>query len=167
MRSDNGQTDSGLTTNFDQPGLLDGGYGDLPNDRRHTIKAFGTYAFDMGLRMGANFMWQSGRPQNCFGVHPTDGFAALYGEESFYCDGELVSRGSLGTGENYWNLDVNAQYPLEFASGQKLLLSLDVFNIFDNDTVTEVDELNGATYGMPFRYQDPRSIRFGVRYDFN
>ncbi|WP_105102126.1 TonB-dependent receptor [Microbulbifer pacificus] len=167
VRSDNGQDDAGLTTNFDQPGLLDGGYGNLPNDRRHTVKAFGTYAFDMGLRMGANFMWQTGRPQNCFGVHPNDDFAAAYGQESFYCDGELVPRASMGTGENYWNLDLNAQYPLAFANNQKLLLSLDVFNIFDNDTVTEVDELSGETYGLPFRYQAPRSIRFGVRYDFN
>ena len=175
VRSDNGQTDSGLTTNFDQPGLLDGGYGDLPNDRRHTVKAFGTYAFDMGLRMGANFMWQTGRPQNCFGMHPTDGFAQAYGSESFYCQGELAKRASQGRTDTYWNLDLNAQYPIEMANGQKLLLSMDIFNIFDNDTVLETQEvgdLDGTTapyefYGMPVYYQEPRSIRFGVRYDFN
>ena len=167
VRSDNGQDDAGLTTNFDQPGLLDGGYGNLPNDRRHTIKAYGNYAFDMGLRVGANFTWQTGRPQNCFGVHPTDEFAMEYGAESFYCDGELVPRGSMGKTDNYWNLDMNAQYPLAFSNGQELLLSLDVFNIFDNDTVTEVQELNNSYYGAATSYQSPRSIRFGVRYDFN
>ncbi|MBY6210461.1 TonB-dependent receptor [Microbulbifer agarilyticus] len=166
VRSDNGQDDAGLTTNFDQPGLLDGGYGNLPNDRRHTVKAFGTYAFDMGLRMGANFMWQSGRPENCFGVHPTDVFAQQYGQESFYCGGELVQRGSLGTTENFWNLDMNVQYPLAFANDQELLLSLDVFNILDNDTATEVVETEGGNFGKISRYQAPRSVRFGVRYDF-
>ncbi|GAB2507602.1 TonB-dependent receptor [Microbulbifer agarilyticus] len=166
VRSDNGQDDAGLTTNFDQPGLLDGGYGDLPNDRRHTVKAFGTYAFDMGLRVGANFMWQTGRPKNCFGVHPTDSFAAQYGQESFYCDGELVPRASLGRTDNYWNLDMNAQYPVAFGNGQELLVSLDLFNILDNDSVTEVNELNNTNFGLPTSYQSPRSVRLGARYDF-
>ena len=174
VRSDNGQDDAGLTTNFDQPGLLDGGYGNLPNDRRHTIKAFGTYKFDMGLSLGANFMWQTGRPQNCFGIHPTDGFAAAYGDESFYCLGELKSRGSLGRTDDYWNLDLNAQYPVAFGNNQKLLLTMDVFNLFDSDSVTEVQEsgerIEGEAYqyfGEPLQYQSPRAIRFGVRYDFN
>ncbi|WP_444942878.1 TonB-dependent receptor domain-containing protein [Microbulbifer sp. ZKSA006] len=175
VRSDNGQTDSGLTTNFDQPGLVEGGYGDLPNDRRHTIKAFGTYSFDLGLRLGANFMWQTGRPKNCFGMHPTDEFAAYYDSESFYCQGELNSRGSLGRTDNYWNLDLNAQYPIELANNQTLLVSLDVFNVFNNDAVIEVEEvgdLDGTTepyeyFGEPYYYQTPRSIRLGLRYDFN
>ncbi|AWF82777.1 hypothetical protein BTJ40_19245 [Microbulbifer sp. A4B17] len=175
VRSDNGQTDSGLTTNFDQPGLIEGGYGDLPNDRRHTVKAFGTYSFDMGLRLGANFMWQTGRPKNCFGMHPNDVFAQEYGSESFYCQGELNSRGSLGRTDDYWNLDLNAQYPIEFADNQRLLVSLDVFNVFNNDAVLEVEEqgdLDGTTepydyFGRAYYYQTPRSIRLGLRYDFN
>ncbi|MBN8430212.1 TonB-dependent receptor [Microbulbifer salipaludis] len=169
VRSDNGQDDAGLTTNFDQPGLLDGGYGNLPNDRRHTVKAYGHYKLDMGLSLGANFMWQTGRPLNCFGEHPTDLFAQDYGDESFYCDGQLVRRGSVGRTQNYWNLDLSAQYPVEFGNNQKLLLSLDVFNALNNDTITEVNEsgLNPATYLEPLVYQAPRSIRLGVRYDFN
>ena len=35
IRSDNGQTDSGLTTAFDQPGLTDGTYGFLPGHAQH------------------------------------------------------------------------------------------------------------------------------------
>ncbi|SEA46114.1 TonB-dependent receptor [Microbulbifer marinus] len=175
VRSDNGQDDAGLTTNFDQPGLLDGGYGNLPNDRRHTVKAFGNYQFDMGLRLGANFMWQTGRPKNCFGVHPTDVFAQAYGSESFYCQGESTPRGSFGRTDNVWNLDVSAQYPVQFGNNQELLLTMDVFNILNSDTVVESQEIGdneatGAPYeffGEPVYYQDPRSIRFGVRYDFN
>lgn len=177
VRSDNGQTDAGLTTNYDQPGLTDGAYGNLPNDRRHTVKAYGSYEFDMGLRIGANFIWQTGRPKNCFGVHPTDPFATVYSAESFYCQGELVSRGSRGRTPNYWNLDVNAQYTVNFADDQELLLTLDVFNILNNDTVVETYELgdnDGNTYpqpanplyGEPVYYQDPTSIRLGVRYNF-
>ncbi|GAA5524860.1 hypothetical protein Maes01_01419 [Microbulbifer aestuariivivens] len=175
VRSDNGQSDSGLTTNFDQPGLLDGAYGDLPNDRRHTVKAFGSYQFDIGLLVGANFMWQTGRPQNCFGVHPDDDFAFEYGAESFYCGGEFGPRGSYGRTENYWNLDLKAQYPIQFAGNQKVLLSVDVFNLLNNDTVVETYEVGeddrgeqaNPNFGSPVYYQDPRSIRLGIRYDFN
>ncbi|MFI2811459.1 MULTISPECIES: TonB-dependent receptor [Microbulbifer] len=174
VRSDNGQDDAGLTTNFDQPGLLDGGYGNLPNDRRHTLKAFGTYQFDMGLRLGGNFMWQTGRPKNCFGVHPTDVFAQAYGAESFYCQGELQPRGSQGRTDTYWNLDLNAQYPVQFANNQELMLSFDVFNVFGNDAVSEVVETGDTDgglvdefYGEPVYYQAPRAVRLGVRYEFN
>ena len=44
IRSDNGQTDSGLTTAFDQPGLTDGTFGPLPGDSTHKFKMFGSYA---------------------------------------------------------------------------------------------------------------------------
>lgn len=43
VRSDNGQDDAGLTTNFDFPGLMEGAFGDLPNDRRHQLKFFATF----------------------------------------------------------------------------------------------------------------------------
>lgn len=39
VRSDNGQDDAGITTLFDFAGLVDGAYGNLPNDRRHQITA--------------------------------------------------------------------------------------------------------------------------------
>ncbi|MFA0813866.1 TonB-dependent receptor [Microbulbifer epialgicus] len=173
VKSDNEQDDAGITSNFDVVGLSEGSYGNLPNDRRHTIKAFGTYAFDMGLRVGANFIWQTGRPKNCFGVHPFDPVSASYDAESFYCQGRATSRGSEGRTENYWNLDLNAQYPIRLANNHDLILSLDVFNILNNDTVSEVIETgelaSGSVdpqYGKPTYYQSPRSIRLGVRYDF-
>ncbi|AGH46357.1 hypothetical protein [Paraglaciecola psychrophila] len=41
VRSGNEQDDAGITTNFDQPGLVQGADGNLPNDRRHKVKIFG------------------------------------------------------------------------------------------------------------------------------
>ena len=58
--SDIAQDDAGITQNFDQPGLTDFTDGPLPNDRTHTLKAFGSYDFNNGLRIGANFLLQSG-----------------------------------------------------------------------------------------------------------
>ncbi len=55
VRSDNGQDDAGLTTLFDQPGLLDNAYGDLPNDRRHQVKLYGAYAVTEDLTLGQTY----------------------------------------------------------------------------------------------------------------
>jgi hypothetical protein len=165
VRSDNGQDDAGLTTNFDQPGLTDYGYGNLPNDRRHTVKVYGNYMFDNDIRVGANFIWQSGRPKGCFGVHPTDTFAAAYDEASFYCDGKPVPRGTLGTTGDYINLDLNAQYTVEMGD-QELELSVDVFNVLNSDSVTEVNEVDNKNFGRPSSYQQPISYRLSARYNF-
>lgn len=45
VRSDNGQDDAGITTLYDFAGLVEGAFGDLPNDRRHPIKLFGAWEF--------------------------------------------------------------------------------------------------------------------------
>ena len=50
---------------------------------------------------------------------------------------------------------------------------VDVFNLFDSHGVTEVDgiadEESGTpspTYGLPRYFQQPRSVRVGIRYHF-
>jgi hypothetical protein len=174
VRSDNGQDDAGLTTLFDQPGLLDGAYGNLPNDRRHALKVFGAYQITEAFQLGANFQWQSGRPKNAFGYHPTDEFARAYGSESFYAGGELVPRGSLGTTSSSWSVDLTASYVMALNEDYDLTFRADVFNLFNNDTVTEVreiyddeasDELNPTidpNFGRATNWQTPRYARFSI-----
>lgn len=179
VRSDNGQDDAGLTTLFDQPGLLDGAYGDLPNDRRHQVKVFGYYALTEDLILGANFQYWSGRPINAFGYHPTDVFAQAYDSESFYAGGELAPRGSRGRTSSYWNLDVSASYSMDIMEDYELTLRADVFNVFNNDTVTEVVEIYddessldptnptvNPNYGLPSNWQTPRYVRLSARFAF-
>jgi outer membrane receptor protein involved in Fe transport len=172
VKSDNGQDDAGITQNFDQPGLTDGSKGNLPNDRRHTIKAFGTYQLDNGLRFGANFLWQSGRPVSCFGVHPTDVFAQAYGADSHFCGGESVQRGSLGTTPDIMTVDATAQYSMDMG-GANVLWTLDVFNLFDSANPTLYNEFfetdGGAAdsdYGLIQQYQQPRTLRLSARLRF-
>jgi hypothetical protein len=182
VRSDNGQDDAGLTTNFDQPGLVDGAYGNLPNDRRHMVKVQGSYSFTEDFSLGANFRWESGRPLSSFGLHPTDVFASYYGAESFVKNGELVGRGSEGRTSSNWTLDLTARYELDYR-GTDIVLRADVFNIFDNDRITERNEVNefwdggsnpngtdsGATsqlYGLPAAFQTPRSVRLSAEIKF-
>ncbi|WP_441002940.1 TonB-dependent receptor [Pseudocolwellia agarivorans] len=181
VRSDNGQDDAGLTTNFDQPGLTDGASGNLPNDRRHQVKIFGGYQVTENFLVGANFVWQSGRPKNAFGYHPTDDFAQLYGSESFFKNGELIPRGSLGNLPSYWSMDVNAKYFTEI-NGADVTFALDIFNLFNNDTVRQVYEIADSEdtgsfagvgvhpadeyYGYADNHQTPRYVRLSASLRF-
>lgn len=182
VRSDNEQTDSGLTTNFDQPGLTDGAKGNLPNDRRHQIKAQFAYEITESFTMGSNFFWRTGRPYGAFGFHPTDAFASLYEAESFYKDGELVPRGSAGRTPNTWNLDLSLQYNMQI-SDHDLILRADVFNVFNNDEITEVNEtaeiyggydadfggyrgVADPDYLLATNYQNPRYVRLSASFKF-
>lgn len=70
IRSDNAQTDAGLTTAFDLPSLVTGTYGYLPNDRRHALKAWGSYRVADWLTVGANGNLGSPRKFGCFGRVP-------------------------------------------------------------------------------------------------
>ncbi|MDH4073535.1 MAG: hypothetical protein OEV41_10575, partial [Gammaproteobacteria bacterium] len=171
-KSDNGQDDAGITQNFDQPGLVDFSSGNLPNDRRHTIKVYGTYALENGLRFSSNVFWQSGRPRNCFGVHPTDEFAYDYGASSHYCQGEGVPRGSLGNTPDVMKVDLNAQYAMEFGRTD-ILWSLDVFNVFNSQNPLIYNEFGDTAGGTPDpdynkirQYQSPRALRLSMRVAF-
>ena len=186
VRSDNGQDDAGITTSFDFPGLMDGGYGYLPNDRRHSLKVFGAYKFSDEWTVGANLLVQSGRPYNCFGVYPDSGpnpNAGDYGAESFYCgyydadtgggnyQSYLVPRGSAGRVPWVQEFDVRLTYTPAWAKGLKL--SMAVRNLLDGKDYYRVqdvgDDDTGAplsTYLHPRGFLAPRTVTFSIQYDF-
>lgn len=95
VRSDNGQTDSGLTTAFDFPALVNGAYGYLPAHRRHNLKIYGSYQLFDWLNLGANLQVASPRKFGCIGVVPSavdgdaenpSGYARQYNAAGFYCN---------------------------------------------------------------------------------
>ncbi|WP_288936353.1 TonB-dependent receptor [uncultured Sphingomonas sp.] len=96
VRSDNAQTDSGLTTAFDLPALVNGTYGYLPNDRRHNFKIYGSYQVTPGLVVGLQAIVQSPRKFGCYGRAPASadydatspsGLAGrFYGAGAAYCN---------------------------------------------------------------------------------
>lgn len=175
VKSDNDQSDAGLTTDWDFPALMDGAYGNLPNDRRHTFKVFGAYQLTDAIRVGANLLVQSGRPLNGFGAsYPADENWADYGYGQTYYrqDGTFLPRGSYGRTPWVVQLDLSAQYDMEI-SGADVTLGVDVFNALGADAVVGYDEnaesdpgtLN-PTFLLATGYQAPRYVRFSatVRY---
>ena len=171
VRSDNGQSDAGITTLFDFAGLMEGAHGNLPNDRRHSLKVFGVYKFLPRWQCSFSASYLHGRPRNAFGIHPTDPNAARYGSASFYRQGILTPRGSLGRTEGIFNIDLGLQLDQTIWSSA-LQIKLDVFNVFDTNGILEVrevaDQQTGAaspTFGLPAAFQRPRTVRVSFKFD--
>jgi hypothetical protein len=168
VRSDNGQDDAGITTQWDFTGLIQGGDGNLPNDRRYNARVFGAYQFPINVWVGASIGYRDGRALNSFGVHP-DQYAATYGNESFYRQLEFQPRGSFGRSDDITDVDLTAKYDLDLSEKVALTFRADVFNVFDFDTATELDEQGDEESGAvnehfldDLAFQQPRAVRFNV-----
>lgn len=184
VKSDNGQDDAGITIDYDTPGLTDGTDGQLPNHRAHKFKLWGHYEVNDVFTVGASFQATSPRSFGCIGYHPTDNFAQQYGAASWYCNSTLTPRGSQLESEWTYNLDMNFVYrPDHLPFGGEPTFRVDIFNVFNASSVTDVDEygedglnvpaqyVNSRgtttnTYGQPIGYQAPRSVRLGLSWDF-
>lgn len=176
VRSDNGQRDPGWTRAFDEPEIVEDGYGRLPNDRPHNFKIWGSYDITEDLSASFNYNWFSGRPLNHFGYHEDlPDWAAEY----FRKDGQPVPRGTAGRTSDVQTLNLGLNYFTDILGGQAQL-SLTVFNPFAWDTITDVEEIgesgplipgdpsanDKALWNTPTNWQSPRSVRLSVRYDF-
>lgn len=178
VKSDVGQTDSGITQDFDFLAFIPGAYGLLPNHRGHQFKAFGSWQATDDLMLGANLSVTSPRPYGCVGLAPNgyaDGDVAngSYGSASRFCNGLVVDRGSVFTADWITRFDLSARYSLDDLVPGNLVLRADIFNVFNLQGVVEANEFGetqtGApspTYRGPTAYQAPRSIRIGFDWQF-
>lgn len=174
VKSDIGQDDAGISQDWDYPGLMEGSNGYLPNDRRHTFKLFGAYQVADEWRVGSNIMIQSGRPKNCLGLYTgdLDTVSVNYGAASFYCNGVLNPRGTLG--RLPWTTEVGLQATYQPKWKKGLSFSIDALNIFNERTVTAIEEQGEAEssgtvnpiYRRPVSYMSARKIRFTAAYEF-
>ncbi|HEY9132013.1 MAG TPA: carboxypeptidase regulatory-like domain-containing protein [Dyella sp.] len=189
-----GQADTGTSELFDYPEIMAGANGNQPNDRRHTVKVFGSWNINNEWALGANFIFQTGRPENCYGDAPIDNEIFGYGQNGgspyLYCtdasgaNGHVAPRGSIGTTPNYWQLDLNGQYKPSWAKG--LTFRATVFNVFNKHQVLTVNEnqnasynsdptlgpigpvtFNNSTYLIPTSFQNPRYVQLNAEYDFS
>lgn len=175
VKSDNGQADTGLTQDFDEPGWTDGSYGFLPNHRGQTYKLFGSYAVTEDITVGANAILQSPRKYGCIGGYPNgDGRASPATMTAWYCDGKLTPRGSQFEGEWYKSVDLSVSWNLPFSGiPGRVQVRADVFNVFDFESATDFVEAGeqalldpNPDYRQISSYQTPRYIRLGLSYQF-
>jgi hypothetical protein len=171
------QGDVAATQTWDYPELMVGGYGLLPNDRKHQIKAFGFYDVTPEVTVGANLLLASGRPRSCFGTNPnTIGTPYNYQSASHYCFGPVGSqnvlseRGTLGRLPWEKTLDLNVVYKPRFVQG--LALRVDLYNATNDQSAQKVYERYNtnnsryALYEMPSYYTAPRAAKFTVEYNY-
>jgi hypothetical protein len=170
-KSDNAQTDVAATSTWDNPELMVGANGLLPNDRKHQIKAFGFYEVTNEWTLGANFLAASGRPRSCFGWNPDVPGEVDYGSVYFYCD-KPIQRGTLGRLPWDTRLDLNLAYRPQLVKG--LSLKMDIFNVANKQTAQTIDETYNlssttdisSTYGRVISYTAPRAIKFSAEYNY-
>jgi TonB dependent receptor len=115
------------------------------------------------------------------------GANAYSSASAYYCikdtavGSELVKRGSVGRTPWLHTLDMQVAYIPQWAN-KKLTLQVDVFNIFNAQKATELNEVrdysraesNSTTapyrvsqnYLLPTSFQDGRSVRLTARYEF-
>lgn len=164
--SDTGQDDAGITTLFDSPMNTVNTYGWLPNDRRHQIKAFGSYALTPEVSIGVNFLFSSGRPINRIGWQndPVRGATSN--------DYLLVPRGSVGNTDRLYNTNLQLSYRPKLMKN-RLVLAADIFNVFNGQAVTEVAETSqnasggvDPSYGTPSSWQRGRYFRLSASYTY-
>ena len=185
-----GQTDSGVTLQFDTPTLVDGAYGLLPNHHAHVFKGYGSYQLTDNLLFGANGSIISPRRVGCIGYNPNDDVLNNnYGPSyTHYCGGKLVPQGTGTSTPWTTQLDTSLRYTVpKFVPYQgDLVLRVDIFNIFNSRKAVNVQNVaENATvlynapatgsplsasrtpvFGMPITYQTPRYVRVGFDLTF-
>lgn len=183
VKSDIEQDDAGITQDFDFPELMDGAFGDTPNDRRHSFKAYGTYALMDNFLVGANARLTSGRPLNAFGIGHPNG-VPVYGDTFYLCsancdDADLANeylkfpRGTFSRTDWTFQLDLNATYTTQLANTE-VELRFDVYNLLDSQAVTNRYEFAETgtpgnadnAFMLPTTYQTPRYVQLSAGIKF-
>jgi hypothetical protein len=128
---ENGRTQPNIGRNFDytvmsfdetgQPVL-----GRLATDRPHQLKVQGLYSFDFGTTFGANYYLASGTPVSREArFFPPSNYPVIY-------------QGRLSDGRTpvFSQTDMYVQHELKVGGEKRIILSLNVQNLFDQDTAT-------------------------------
>ncbi|MET1254270.1 TonB-dependent receptor [Aliikangiella maris] len=177
VKTTNGQADPGWTSDYDYGEALDYASGNLPNDRRHSVKLSGIYDINDSMSLGIAYRGASGRPLNKLTPHPegvdgcapTSPWAACQSRSyigAFYDEfGNPVPRGSAGELDWTHNFDLSFTYrDEEILEG--LLLKATVYNLFAADTPIDVREWTGPDYGVAEILQRPRYLSLTARLEF-
>lgn len=181
FRAENGQFEPNRNSDYDLTSLLPNRSGPLPGDHTHQFKLFGARELVLSrwlsLQGGLAFHAASGQPANYLGFNP------IYGAG----EGFLLPRGSRGRLPWVSAFDTHFGVSLKLTRSSALLMSIDIFNLFNFQAETARDEqftlvashpVQGATlkdlpkdgnnpnFGHSTAFQSPRAFRFAARVIF-
>ncbi len=175
VKSNNGQSDTGTTADFDFAQIMEGAYGFLPNDHMHTLKIYGGYKISPEWQAGVALQLQSGAPISCYG----GGYGTLdtyygYGAQFHVCNGEISNQGTQGRNPWAFTLSPNLVYkPVALKGFSAQLSLLNIFNSVKPLQVYQAHETvssSGTSYYEYYKlgqyYQTPRYARLQLMYEW-
>jgi len=176
-----------LTEAFDRPAALANATGPLPNDRTHQAKLYGSYQWSFGLTSGLVAQYLSGTPIDKKGTLLPFPF---FGRGQRF----ITPRGSAGRTPDLFTLDLHLGYTLRIGKALSLSFFGDLFNVTNSQEAVTVDEIwtnaraertedpnecggpgtgpgtacpeGNPNWGGPLTFQDPRTLRLGIRLSF-
>ncbi|HKC23571.1 MAG TPA: TonB-dependent receptor [Thermoanaerobaculia bacterium] len=168
FRAADGQKDPNINADFDYPEFLVNNDGPLTEDRRHQVKAQVGYTFPFGLTASVFATYRSGAPRTRFGWWDTYGRPELF----------LTTRGAEGRTPALYEADIHVGYALPVGPVTVNVL-LDLFNVLNRQEAITVDNRwdfnqadnvlptpSNSRYGKGRTFQDPRTLRLGLRVSF-
>lgn len=153
FRPETGQLDPNINADFDLISLLGNRTGPLDADRNHFIKAYASKEFvltpSFSLVAGLTYEGRSGAPINYYGSHP------LYGPDEAF----VLPRGAGG--RLPWRHAINAKGGVRYKISKDNVVEFtaDVFNMFNFQAVTAVDNTITTADALPFQTnsKDPQA----------
>jgi hypothetical protein len=134
FRTENGQLDPNILSEYDLVSLLPNRDGPLPNDVPHQFKLFGSYVFDvtgrLKIQVGGALLARSGTPVNYLGAHPVYGTGEAF----------ILPRGSAGRTPFVTSVDLRGALEYALAPRYILRFTLDVFNLLNQQQALAVDQ---------------------------
>jgi len=147
-------------------------WGRQPGMIEHLFKVSGSYSFDFGLQLGANYFWNSGtvasRTWSIYGRNlPMIGDEyTWHGTTTTWLEPDAV--GSIEN-DSWGTLDLRAQYTHDFGTVEGTFF-LDIFNALDDQAAVRNQDIvagTGATsFGDPIQWRPPRRMYLGARVSF-
>ncbi|HTJ81132.1 MAG TPA: TonB-dependent receptor [Polyangiaceae bacterium] len=152
FRPETTQLDPNVNSDFDLISLLPNRTGPLPGDSTHQIKVYGAVEFTPGKfigDIGLAFKTQSGGPTNYLGSHE------LYGDSEVY----ILPRGA---GERLpWvhRFDTHFGIGTRLSKASTLVFTMDIFNLFNFQEVTAVDDNYTYASVLPVKDGTPGDLK--------
>ncbi|GGA50725.1 Oar protein [Dyella nitratireducens] len=186
-----GGTSQSATEQWDYTAIMSNANGLQANNRKHVLKAYGTYQFLPEWSVSAVLQLASGTPVSCLGLYgPNQSNPGLaYGPGNYHwCGGNPTPTGTTGFTPWIHTLDLALQYRPEWAD-KKLAFQLQVRNIANEQKVTQMVSNYGSTGSPNALYksavavnsainngaatymgyeavEQPRTVQLGVTYDW-
>jgi hypothetical protein len=150
----------------DGPGrqIWDHKYGDLHGDRRHLLKAFGSYDLPWNGTAGLIGLYQSGQPWEAWSFVPYRTLPG-FGTSTSDTDRYLENSGSR-KGEAHYQFDFSYTQNIP-VSKLNFQIQLDAINLLDRQTGYNFQpSVQAANFGLARDFYDPRRFELALRLSF-